>query len=372
MRIMQILLSQSEAGAETYFEKVAAAFAADAALEQRLVIEALPSRERRLTSAGVDFRTLPMDKFGKTFLYNWQLKRAVKKYQPDLIVTWVNRASRKCPRTVAVVVGRLGGYYDVDNYRKCHHLIVNAPDLVRHVTENGWPKTDVSMISNFGELPAAFENPEPLPDIPQDHKVLLTLGRLHQKKAQDVLIRALAKIPGTSLLIAGSGDLADTLKTLAAESGVADRVHFLGLRKDIRGLFARADICVFPSRFEPLGNVILEAWASKTPVVAAASQGPAWLIQNGENGLLFEVDDVEQCASQVNRLLRDSELQSRLITKGHETFSEKFSMDVIVKQYKDLFAGLLLKKHEGELTEQSLCESNPGLASATISHVANK
>ena len=368
---MQILLSQSEAGAETYFEKVAAAFAADAALEQRLVIEALPSRERRLTSAGVDFRTLPMDKFGKTFLYNWQLKRAVKKYQPDLIVTWVNRASRKCPRTDAVVVGRLGGYYDVDNYRRCHHLIVNAPDLVRHVTENGWPKTDVSMVSNFGELPAAFENPEPLPDIPQNHKVLLTLGRLHQKKAQDVIIKALAKIPGTSLLIAGTGDLADDLKTLAAESGVAERVHFLGLRKDIRGLFARADLCVFPSRFEPLGNVILEAWGCKTPVVAAASQGPSWLIQNGENGLLFEVDDVEQCASQINRLLRDSELQSRLIAKGYATFSEKFSMDVIVKEYKDLFAELLLKKHAGEIAKRPLCQLTPGLASTITAQIVD-
>ncbi len=369
MRIMQILLSQSEAGAETYFEKVAAAFAADASIEQRLVIEALPSRERRLTSAGVDFRTLPMDKFGKTFLYNWQLKRAVKKYQPDLIVTWVNRASRKCPMTDAVVVGRLGGYYDVDNYRRCHHLIVNAPDLVRHVTENGWPKTDVSMVSNFGELPAAFENPAPLPDIPRHHKVLLTLGRLHHKKAQDVLIRALAKIPETSLLIAGTGNLADDLKTLATESGVADRVHFLGLRKDIRGLFARADLCVFPSRFEPLGNVILESWATKTPVVAADSQGPAWLIQDGENGLLFEVDDVEQCASQVNRLLHNSELQRRLITKGYETFSEKFSMDVIVKEYKDLFEELLLKTRAGEITDKQLCQLNPVLATTTTSQI---
>ncbi len=351
MRIMQILLSQSEAGAETYFEKVAAALAADTSIEQRLVIEALPSREKRLTKAGVDYRTLPMDTFGKTFLYNRLLKKAVKEFHPDLIVTWVNRASRKCPKTNAVVVGRLGGYYDIANYRKCHHLIVNTPDLVRHVVESGWTESAVSMISNFGELPAALENPEPLPEIPKDHKVLLTLGRLHQKKAHDILIRALVKVPDTSLLIAGTGDLAESLRSLATDLGIADRVYFLGLRKDIQGLFARADICVFPSRFEPLGNVILEAWATRTPVIAAASQGPSWLIQDGVNGLLFEIDNVEQCAVQIQRLLNDPMLQDRLKTKGYETFISRFSMDVIMKEYKALFSDLILKKRDDRITE---------------------
>ena len=351
MRLMQILLSQSEAGAETYFEKVAAAFALDPSIEQRLVIEALPSRQQRLNNANVEFVTLPMDKFGKTFLYNWKLKRAVSDFNPDLIVTWVNRASRKCPPTNAIVVGRLGGYYDVANYKKCHQLIVNTPDLVRHVVDNGWPKSAVSMISNFGELPQALENPESLPSIPPHHKVLLALGRLHHKKAHDTLIRAMVKIPETSLLIAGVGELESSLKELTAELDLEERVLFLGLRKDIKNLFDRADLCVFPSRFEPLGNVILEAWATGTPVVSAASQGPSWLIDDGNNGLLFEVDNIDQCAEQVNRLLHDSELQARLSAKGYETFSEKFSMDVIVREYKNLFSSLLESKTSSQMAD---------------------
>ena len=97
MRLMQILLSQSEAGAETYFEKVATAFAQDQSIIQRLIIESQPSREQRLQSAGVDFQTLPMGKISKVLFYNYQLKKAVTEFNPDLIVTWVNRASRKCP-----------------------------------------------------------------------------------------------------------------------------------------------------------------------------------------------------------------------------------------------------------------------------------
>jgi glycosyltransferase involved in cell wall biosynthesis len=346
MKLMQILLSQSEAGAETYFEKVAYAFTKDKSIQQRLVIEAQLSREKRLKNAGVDYRTLPMGKFGKIFLYNNTLKRYVSDFEPDLIVTWVNRASRKCPKTKAVVVGRLGGYYDINNYRKCDHLIVNTPDLVRHVVENGWSQDNVSMISNFGELPAPLDVIEPIPPFPDGCRVLLTLGRLHTKKAQDILIKALPKIPGTILLIAGEGELKDELFDLARSLGVSERVFFLGLRKDIRKLFDLADVCVFPSRFEPLGNVVLEAWATKTPVVAAASQGPAWLLDHEKSGLLFEIDDVDQCAEQVNRALNDHGMVARMVDQGSLEFEKRFSMNVIINQYRQLFDQLISRNRE--------------------------
>ena len=351
MRVMQILLSQSQAGAETYFEKVAAAIAQDPSITQKVVIEALPPREQRLTNAGVDYFTLPMGKVTKPLLYDWKLKSIVREFAPDIIVTWVNRASRKCPRTSAIVIGRLGGYYDLKNYQKCDHLIVNTQDLVRHVTENGWPPAHVSMISNFGELPSRLSMPSPKPDIPEGHRVLLALGRLHEKKAHDTLIKALPDIPDTTLLIAGNGQLQQELEDLAKQCQVRDRVKFLGLRKDIQELFDLADICVFPSRFEPLGNVVLEAWATHTPIVAAASQGPSWLITHEKDGLLFEVDSATGCAQAVNRLLNNPEFASELAKNGHDVFRERFSKDIIVDQYKALFTTLVNARQKAGLTE---------------------
>ncbi len=341
MRLMQILLSQAEAGAETYYEKVAAAFAKDPEVTQRLIIEALPSREARLDAANVDYTTLPMGAISKPLLYNRRLQKAVDEFKPDLIVTWVNRASRKCPKTDAVVVGRLGGYYDINNYTKCNHLIVNTPDLVRHVTESSWDDAKVSMISNFGELPDSLQVSEPLPEIPDEHNVLLTLGRLHPKKAQDTLIKAMPEIPNATLLIAGSGEMKDELEALAKELGVGDRVKLLGLRKDIFSLFQRADVCVFPSRFEPLGNVVLEAWATETPLVAASSQGPSWLVEHETNGLLFPVDDHHTCAAQVKQVLNDDALRRKLVENGKLRFEERHSMPVIIGEYKALFKRLL-------------------------------
>jgi len=341
VKILQILLSQSEAGAETYFEKVAAEFEREAGVEQQLIIEALGSREDRLGRAGCAFRTLPMDWFGKRFLYNAKLNRAAKAFAPDIVFTWVNRASRKAPPTGAITVGRLGGYYDIANYRRCHHLIVNTPDLVRHVVESGWPEDAVTMISNFGDLPPSLDVPEALPELPAGVPVLLTLGRLHPKKAQDVLIRAMPMIPEAHLLIAGVGELQDAHEELADALGVRGRVHFLGLRKDVAGLFQRADVCVFPSRFEPLGNVVLEAWAMETPVVAAASEGPKWLIDEGKNGLLFPVDDAGACAERVNALLGDSSMAGRIVQGGREKLEREFSRQAIIGQYLELFRGLL-------------------------------
>lgn len=344
MKLVQILLSQSEAGAETYFEKVAAGFACDPEIDQQLIIEAQTSREDRLKKASVNFDTLPMGKLTKPLLYNRRLKQSVKRFEPDLILTWVNRASRKCPDTDAVVVGRLGGYYDIANYSKCDHLIVNTPDLVRHVAKNGWPEEKVSMISNFGELPVSLDVAEPSPTIPEGHRVLLTLGRLHQKKAQDIAIRALKDIPDATLLIAGCGELKQELQSLAIAEGVDQRVQFLGLRKDVRQLFNMADICLFPSRFEPLGNVVLEAWATGTPVVAAASEGPSWLINHEENGLLFDIDDVKQCSTCVNRLLENKALAQKLVEQGSRKYREEFSEQVILDKYKILFNKLLAEK----------------------------
>ncbi|WP_417546044.1 glycosyltransferase family 4 protein [Marinobacter sp.] len=353
MRLMQILLSQSQAGAETYFEKVTAALALDPSITQKVVIEALPPREQRLTKAGVDYFTLPMGKVAKPLLYNRKLKSIVRDFAPDIIVTWVNRASRKCPPTDAIVVGRLGGYYNLKNYQKCDHLIVNTHDLVRHVIENGWSADYVSMISNCGELPSRLSMPSPKPDIPEGHRVLLALGRLHKKKAHDTLIRALPDIPDTTLLIAGTGQLQEELEDLAKQCGVNSRVKFLGLRKDVQELFDLADICVFPSRFEPLGNVVLEAWATHTPIVAAASQGPSWLITHEKDGLLFEIDSAAGCAQAVNRLLDNPELASELAKNGYDVFRERFSKDVIMVQYKALFTKLVNEHQKANLTEPS-------------------
>lgn len=343
MRLLQILLAQSEGGAETFFEKMAIALNQDPLIEQKLIIEAHSKRKKRLDSAGCRVVELSVDWLSKKLAYNIILKWKARQFRPDITLAWMSRSARKTPRVKnAIKVARIGGYYPVKHYKSCDYLVVNTPELFTYMVNQGWDSSRIAMISNFGEIPLdTVHGTDPRELVPEGQTILFTLGRLHQNKAQDVLIKALPLIPNAHLCIAGEGKLESELKELAKAQGVSNRVHFLGWRRDTKFLFDSSDICVFPSRQEPLGNVIIESWATRKPVVAAKSAGPRWLIDDNENGLLCPVDDHLALASQVNRLINDREIARRLVENGYKKFKSNFTKEVIISQYQTFFAELL-------------------------------
>jgi glycosyltransferase involved in cell wall biosynthesis len=183
---------------------------------------------------------------------------------------------------------------------------------------------------------------EPLPRAaaatPEGVPLALALGRLHPNKAFDVLIRAVAAIPGLHLWIAGDGPLRDALQSLAIELGAADRIRFLGWRDDVPALFAAADIFVCPSRHEPLGNVVIESWAQAVPVVAAAAQGPRQLIDNGTTGMLVPIDDPPALADALRHLLFTDGVAETLAAAGRRAFETRFTEAAVVARYQDFLA----------------------------------
>ena len=107
--------------------------------------------------------------------------------------------------------------------------------------------------------------------IPDQGSLLFSAGRLSDQKAQDVVIKALAMLPGMRLIVAGGGPNAAAYMALAREAGVADRTHLLGYvsRDDVGDLLAAADVFVFPSRWETFGLAPMEAAMTGVPVVAS-------------------------------------------------------------------------------------------------------
>jgi glycosyltransferase involved in cell wall biosynthesis len=120
--------------------------------------------------------------------------------------------------------------------------------------------------------------------------------------------------------------------------GVADRVRFLGWRTDPSALYRAADICVFPSRYEPLGNVVIQAWAHGLPVIAAESQGPKALIRAGEDGLLVPIDDEDGLAAAIRVLLAKPQLRASLAAAGLARVEDEFSEAAVVAQWRDLLS----------------------------------
>jgi UDP-glucose:(heptosyl)LPS alpha-1,3-glucosyltransferase len=115
--------------------------------------------------------------------------------------------------------------------------------------------------------------------VPADAWLVLFAGSGFERKGLDVAIRALALLPDdhSRLVVIGRGDAA-RYRTLAREAGVADRLVWLGVRADIERWYAAADVLVLPTRYEPFGNVHLEALATGLPVVTSRVAGGAEVV----------------------------------------------------------------------------------------------
>ena len=211
----------------------------------------------------------------------------------------------------------------------------------------GVPTGEAHYVPTFPTIEAAAPVARADLATPADATVLLALSRLHEKKGLDVLLRALAELPGCVAWIAGDGPLEGDLKALAARLGVADRVRFLGWRNDRGALLRAADICVLPSRWEPFGTVMLEAWAAGTPLVAAASQGPAALIEDGGNGLLVPVDDAPALAAAIRRLMADPALRAHLIERGRADYQQGFTREAVTERMLALYRQLIAESERG-------------------------
>jgi glycosyltransferase involved in cell wall biosynthesis len=256
----------------------------------------------------------------------------------------MNRAASYCPAGGSGYVhcGRLGGYYDLKYYRTCDHLIGNTPDIVSYLVDKGWPKEKAHYLPNFVDGARSQAVPRKELYTPDEAAVVLALGRLHPNKGFDVLLHAIAKLPHVYLWLAGAGELADDLKSLASTLGVAPRIRFLGWRDDVPALFAASDVFVCSSRSEPLGNIIIEAWAQETPVVAAAAEGPRFLIQNQENGLLVELENADAMANAIYLALSDQDLAATIRAGGKKSFDAEYTEAAVVGRYLEFFQQVAL------------------------------
>jgi glycosyltransferase involved in cell wall biosynthesis len=157
-----------------------------------------------------------------------------------------------------------------------------------------------------------------------DDPVLFTAGRLVRKKGFEFLIDATAVLtrrwPTLVCVIGGGGDLDRELAARATAQGVGDRLRFLGvLAQDaVADHLAAADVAVVPSVHDASGNVdglpnvVLEALASGTPLVASTVGGIPAVVADGRTGLLVPERDVEALAGAVGRLLGDAALRDRI------------------------------------------------------------
>ena len=338
MKIFHIMAGRGLGGAETYSADVMLSLHA-AGINQCVVMSKKAPRYEELKRAGIHMAphvfALPLKP-----LQRLALKLLIAKEKPTLIHCWMRRAASLLPRTKIATLGWFGGYYDPRYFKRCKNFVGVTKDIVAHMIKNKVPAKHAHFIPTFPDIAAQPPVDRVSLATPRDVKVVLALSRLHPKKGLDTLLKALTTLPNYYAWLAGDGPLRRELETLAKNLGVIDRVRFLGWRTDRAALLRSCDVCALPSRYEPFGTVILEAWAAGTPLVACKSAGPAAHIENGVNGFLVEIDDDKALSEAILSVTTDDNLRRRFIAQGFASYIKSYTREAVTQQWIQLYKSL--------------------------------
>ncbi len=345
MRVLQAIAGAQFGGAERFFERLVPALQR-AGVVQRVLLRKNERRSRLLAEEGVgDLHQLP---FGNRLdlITRLAFRKQIRDFAPDIVFTWMSRASLMAPTsptrgTSFVRVARLGGYYDLKYYQGCDYLVGDTQAIVDYVTAEGWPAEKAVYLPNFVADKAGSPIARSEFYVPEGAPLLLALGRLHGNKGFDVLLRAMAQLPEAYLLLAGAGPEQASLEALATKLGVKPRVRFLGWREDTANLLATADLFVHPARHEPLGNVIIEAWMQRRPVVSTAAQGPQVLIEDGVTGRLTPVDQPVPLAAAIRAVLADRGHAAAMAEAGRQVYQQSYTEAAVVANYLAFFERII-------------------------------
>ena len=290
------------------------------------------------------------------FYSRWKIHRAIRAFKPDIVQTYMGRATRivHLPRGGRPVhAARLGGYYNLKGYRHAHAWVANTKGIENYLLEAGLPAEQVSHIGNFaGQAnpvsPDALTTLREQFRIPANARCLVGIGRLHVNKGWADLLEAFSRLPAELdsrplwLVMVGDGPLSGSLHAQAEQLGIASRLCWAGWQKHPDPWYQLADILVCASRHEPLGNVILEAWANRALIVSTRSDGPSELIADGVEGLLTPVGDPSAMRENLLKALQlPAPQRQSIIDAGQDKLNLHFSEEAIVRQYLDWYATLL-------------------------------
>ena len=241
-------------------------------------------------------------------------------------------------------------------YSLAHHVVANSQAVRQVLIADGVPAEKVSVIYNGLDLkrlaPQTFSRAETLGLLGLDSEtdpprrfISIVANMRHEVKDHRMFLRAARRVvevvPDAAFLLAGEGELTDSLRELAAELGIHERTYFLGRCERVAELLSVSEICVLSSKAEGFSNSILEYMAAGRPVVATNVGGAAELIREGETGYLVPAGDAEMMAARLIDLLRDPNRSRMMGEAGKRIVEEQFSCEAQLSRTEDLYERLL-------------------------------
>ena len=177
--------------------------------------------------------------------------------------------------------------------------------------------------------------------LPEDSFVLLYPAEFSKRKSQEVLLRAMTKLPERAILVlAGSGALLERCRAKAADLRLGGRVLFPGQIGNMGPWYAMADAAVSASRSEGLPFNVMEAMHCGLPMVASAVKGHTDLIKDGKTGLLYPYGDAEACAETVRHLMSSGELR-RSLGSAARACAEQYRLETVMPEVIAELTGMI-------------------------------
>jgi len=284
------------------------------------------------------------------------IRRLVRDSQAPIVQTYMGRATRltRIPRrSQAVHIARLGNCYKIKGYYEhAHAWVGNTRGVCDYLVSNSLPAKRVYLIGNFVEIHPATDSAKLIElrdslNIPGEAMIIFSLARFIPIKGIDDLLVAFSQLPKEAhgrplyLVIAGDGPLREQLEAQAETLALTPHLRWVGWQNDPTPYYDLADVFVCPSREETLGNVILEAWARRVPVVSTRTPGALGLIQDRDNGFLAPCDDPAVLAKILLEVLESgSSTWQSIAEKGSQALAANHSRETVVSAYLALYEEL--------------------------------
>jgi N-acetyl-alpha-D-glucosaminyl L-malate synthase BshA len=216
--------------------------------------------------------------------------------------------------------------------------------------------SEIEVIRNFVNCDVYVRNPA-LVDAMRgryaapDERLLVHLSNFRPvKRIRDVVevfARVAREVPARLMLI-GDGPDRSVAEYLAREHHIQDRVHFLGKQDNVNELLPLADLMLMPSEMESFGLAALEAMACGVPTIATDVGGVPELIDDGRNGLLFEVGDVDSMAAEAVALLRDETRLRQMSEAGRKTAQDHFCASRVIPLYEEYYDRVVSRTRDSD------------------------
>jgi N-acetyl-alpha-D-glucosaminyl L-malate synthase BshA len=205
--------------------------------------------------------------------------------------------------------------------------------------------SEIEVVRNFVNCDVYFRNPDLVATMrprfaEPNERLLVHLSNFRPvKRVQDVVevFARVAKAMPARLMLVGDGPDRSIAEYLAREHNVQDRVHFVGKQDNVNELLPIADLMLMPSEMESFGLAALEAMACSVPTIATNVGGIPELIHNGENGMLFDVGDVESMSTAAIDLLGSPSKLEAMARAGRKTAQDHFCSSRVIPLYEEYY-----------------------------------